>query len=95
MYQTWYKCDTLGKFRFSGFSGAFGVFYELSQYDLLYNLWDHTKSMKHPMGPACVAYISGLPENQIPPYIGQDDLFGPLEAELSHIDLIRNFLLMQ
>ena len=28
-------CDTLGKFRFSG---VFGVFYELGQYDLLYTL---------------------------------------------------------
>ena len=57
----------MGKFRFSGFSGEFGVFYELGQYDLLYTLWDHNMSMKHPMGPACVGYTPGPPENQIPP----------------------------
>ena len=60
-------CDTLGKFRFSGFSGTFGVFYELGQYDLLYSLWDHTMSMKHPMGPAYLGYTPGFSENQIPP----------------------------
>ena len=26
----------------------------------------------------------------MPPYMGQDDLFGALEAELGHNDLIRN-----
>ena len=47
------------------------------------------------MGPACVGYTPGPPENQIPPYIGQDDLFGALEAKLGHIDLIRNISPMQ
>ena len=47
------------------------------------------------MEPACVGYTPGPPENQIPPEIGPDDLFGALEADLGHIDLIRNFLLMQ
>ena len=46
-------CDTLEKFRFSGFSDAFGVFYELGQYDLLYTLWDHTMIMKHPIESVC------------------------------------------
>ena len=53
--------------RFSGFSGAFGVFYELGQYDLLYTLWDHNVSMKHPMEPVCVGYTSEPLENQMPP----------------------------
>ena len=51
--------------------------------------------MKLPMGPACVGYIPGPPENQIPPYVGQDDLFGALEVKLGHIDLIRNIWPMQ
>ena len=46
------------------------------------------------MGPACVGYTPGPPDHQIPPYVGQDDLFGALEVELGHNDLIRNFLLM-
>ena len=50
--------------------------------------------MKHPMRPACVEYTPGSQENQIPPYIGQGDLIGALEAELGYIDLIRNFLLI-
>ena len=50
-----------------GFSGEFGVFCELGQYDLIYNLWDHNVSMKHPMGSACVGCIPEPPENQIPP----------------------------
>ena len=57
----------IGIYRFSGFSGEFGVFYELGQYDLLYILWDHNMSMKHPMGPACVGYTLRPLENQIPP----------------------------
>ena len=51
-------------------------------------------SMTHPMGSACIGSTPGSPENQIPPYVGQDDLFGALEAELGHADLVRNFLLM-
>ena len=51
-------------------------------------------SMKHPIRPACVGYTPGPPENQSPPQVGQDDLFGALEAELGHIDLIRNFSLV-
>ena len=27
----------------------------------------HSTSMVHPMGPVCVGYIIGPPENQIPP----------------------------
>ena len=52
-------------------------------------------SRKHPIRPVCVGYTPGHPENQIPPYVGQDDLFGALELELGHVDLIRNFSLMQ
>ena len=59
-----FHCDTLEN---SGFSGDFGVFYELGQDDLLYTLWGHNMSMKHPMGPACVGYTPGPPENQMPP----------------------------
>ena len=51
--------------------------------------------MVHPMGPACVGYIPGPPENQVPPQVGQDDLYGALEVELGHTDLIRIFSLMQ
>ena len=85
----------MGKFRFSGFSGTIGVFYELGQYDLLYTLWDHTMSMKHPMRLVCIGYTPGHQENQILPKVGQDDLFGALKAELAHVNLIRNILLMQ
>ena len=52
-------------------------------------------SLVLPMEPVCVRYIPGPPENQIPPEVGQDDLFGTLEVEIGHTDLIRNFLLMQ
>ena len=52
-------------------------------------------SLNHPMGPACVGYTPGPPENQIPPYVGQDDLFGALEVKLGNVDLIRNILPMQ
>ena len=52
-------------------------------------------SLNHPMGPACIGYTPGPPENQIPPEVGQDDLFGALEAKLGHIDLIRNISPMQ
>ena len=51
--------------------------------------------MTHPMGPVCVGYTPGPPENQIPPYIGHDDLFRALKVELGHTYLIRNFSLMQ
>ena len=37
----------------------------------------------------------GPPENQKQPKVGQDDLFGAVEVESSHADLIRIFLLMQ
>ena len=47
------------------------------------------------MGPACVGCTPGPPENQMSPKVGQDDLFGALEVELGHVDLIRNFSLMQ
>ena len=47
------------------------------------------------MEPACLGYTPGHPENQMPPEVGQYDLFGALEAQLGHADLIRNFLLMQ
>ena len=47
------------------------------------------------MGPTCIGYTSGPPENQISPQVGQDDLFGVLDVELGHADLIRNFLLIQ
>ena len=47
------------------------------------------------MEPAYVGYIPGPPENQIPPEVGQDDLFGAMEVELDHIDLIRNSSCMQ
>ena len=47
-------------------------------------------SLVQPMGPACGGYISGPPRNPIPPLVGQDDLFEALQAELGHINLIRN-----
>ena len=50
--------------------------------------------MTHPMGPACVGYTPGLQRIRFH-LVGQDDLFGTLEVELGHTDLIRNFLLMQ
>ena len=49
-------------------------------------------NMKHPMGPACVGYTPGPTENQIPLSVGQDDLFGALEAKLDHTNIIREFL---
>ena len=52
-------------------------------------------NMTHPMGSACIGYIPGHPENQMLPYVGQYDLFGALEMELGHADLIRNSWLMQ
>ena len=36
-----------------------------------------------------------LQVNQIPPLVGQDDLFEVLQVELGHIGLIRNILPMQ
>ena len=56
-------CDTLRKFRFSG---SFGVFYELGQYDLLYTLWDHTSEHETSYGSMCRVH-PWTPENQIPP----------------------------
>ena len=47
------------------------------------------------MEPVCVGYTPGPQENQNPPQVGQDDLFGALEVKLDYINLIRNFLLMQ
>ena len=52
-------------------------------------------SLVQPMGPACGGYIPGPPRNQIPPLVGQDDLFEALQVELGHIDLIRNISPMQ
>ena len=51
-------------------------------------------SMKHPMESACIGYSPGSTESQIPPQVGQDDLFGALEVKLDYIDLIRNILPM-
>ena len=42
------------------------------------------------MAPACGGYIPGPPRKQIPPLVGQDDLFKTLQAEIGHIDLISN-----
>ena len=36
--------------------------------------------MNHSMEPVYVGYTPGPPENQIPPYIGQNDLFGALKV---------------
>ena len=47
------------------------------------------------MGPACGGYIPGPLRNQIPPLVGQNDLFKALQAKLGHLDLIRNILPMQ
>ena len=47
------------------------------------------------MGPACGGYIPGPPRNQIPPLVGQNDLFKALQVKLGHLDLIRNILPMQ
>ena len=55
----------IGIFRFSGFTGEFGVFYELGQYDLLYTLWDRNMSMKHCMAPLCIGCTPEHPENQV------------------------------
>ena len=44
------------------------------------------------MGPACSGYIPRPPRNQIPPLVGQDDLFEALHVKLGHVDLIRNNL---
>ena len=52
-------------------------------------------SLVRPMGPVCGGYIPGPPRNQIPPLMGQDDLFKALLMEIGHIDLIRNISLMQ
>ena len=46
------------------------------------------------MRSVCVEYFPGPSENQMPPYIAQDDLFGILEVELSPNNLIRISLLM-
>ena len=37
-------------------------------------------SIKHPMKPADIEYTSGPLENQIPPYMGQGNLFVALEV---------------
>ena len=42
----------------------------------------------------CVWYIPESTENQIPPYVGQDNLFGDFKVELDHANLIRISLLM-
>ena len=52
-------------------------------------------SLVQPMEPVCNESISGLSGNQIPPLVGQDDLFEVLQVELGHINLIRNISPMQ
>ena len=52
-------------------------------------------SLVQPMGPACSGYIPRPPWNQIPPLVGQDDLFEALQVKLGHVDLIRNISPMQ
>ena len=52
-------------------------------------------SLVRPMGPACSGYFPGPLRNQIPPLVGQNDLFEALQVELGHSDLIRNILPMQ
>ena len=47
------------------------------------------------MEPVCGGYISRSPRNQIPPLVGQNDLFEALQEKLSHLDLIRDILPMQ
>ena len=47
------------------------------------------------MGPVCGDYFSGPPRNQIPPLMGQNNLFEALLAKLAYVDLIRNILPMQ
>ena len=41
------------------------------------------------MGPVCIGYISEPPENQTPPLVGPEDLFGAVEVELGYTNLIR------
>ena len=52
-------------------------------------------SLVRPMGPVCGGYIPGPPRNQIPPLVGQNGLLKALQAELGHVDLIRNTSPMQ
>ena len=40
-------------------------------------------------------HISISARNQIPPLVGQNDLFEALQEKLSHLDLIRDILPMQ
>ena len=54
-----------------------------------------TISFNHSMRSWYVGYTSGLTDNQIPPEVGQDDLFSALEVKLAYIDLIRIFSPMQ
>ena len=67
---------------FSGFSGELVSFRKLGQYHLLSTLQGHTVCMNHPMGPVCVGYSLVPRENQIPPKVGQDDLFEALKGKL-------------
>ena len=52
-------------------------------------------SLVQSMESACSGYISGPLQNQIPPLVGQNDLFEALQVKLDHFDLIRNILPMQ
>ena len=52
-------------------------------------------TLVRPMGPACGGYIPGPPRNQIPPLVGQKDIFKALQVKLGHLDLIRNISPMQ
>ena len=51
--------------------------------------------MKHPMEPVYAEYNPGPPENQIPPEMGQYDLFGAVQVEFGYTNLIRISSLMQ
>ena len=86
------------KYSNSGFSGGFKGMWCLlwirSIWPTSY-LWGHSVSMTHPMKPACIRYIPGPLENQILPYVDQDDLCEALEVEWGNSDLIRNFSLIQ
>ena len=52
-------------------------------------------SLVQPMGPVYGGYIPGPPRNQIPPLVGQNDLFEALQVKLGQVDLIKNISPMQ
>ena len=39
-------------------------------------------SLVRPMGPVCGGYIPGPPRNQIPPLVGQNDLFESITGRI-------------